>query len=120
MAKLCVPRAQVEKMLGDRIRTGKEIAAKIELAEVTAGYGDWLRLFAAWRNDTIAELNAAYEESDIALEFEDITAVPGGSSPQVIFGYTKGAAATGIWKLEKMIERLQRELPGSDERAEQG
>ena len=114
MAKLRVPRAQAEKMLGDRIRTGKEIAAKIEVAEVTAGYGDWLRLFVAWRNDTITELNVAYEENDIALDFEDITAIPEGSSPQVTFGYTKGAAATGIWKLEKMIERLPLALPGSD------
>jgi hypothetical protein len=116
MAKLRAPRAQVETMLGDRIRTGKEIAAKIQVAETTAGYRDWLHLFAGWRNDTIAELNAAYEESDVALEFEEITATPEGSSPQVTFGYTKGAVATGIWKLEKMIERLQLALPGRDDR----
>lgn len=70
MAKLRMPREQVENLLVERIRTGEDLAVKVEVAERTGGYRDWLHLFATWRNDTITQLKGAYEEKDIALEFE--------------------------------------------------
>jgi hypothetical protein len=59
MGQLLVPREQVKKVLVERIRIGKDLATKTEVAERTGGYRDWLHLFAVWRDDTIAELKAA-------------------------------------------------------------
>ncbi len=56
MAKLRVPREQVEKMLVERIRAGRDLDAKAVLAESTWGFRDWLHLFETWRVDTIAAL----------------------------------------------------------------
>ena len=117
MAKLRVPREQVEKMLAERIRAGKDLAAKTEVTEKTGGYRDWLHLFATWRDHTIAELKAAYEGKDIALEFELMTDTTERSSPQFTFEYRKSAVSQGIWKLEGLIERLQLTLPDSQDAA---
>ena len=85
MAKLRVPREQAESVLSKRIRAGEDLAAKIEVAERTGGYRDWLHLFATWRNDTITELKAAYGGRDIVLEFEAVTERTKRSSPRFTF-----------------------------------
>ena len=117
MAKLRVPREQVERVLGERIRAGEDIAAKVEVAEKTWGHRDWLHLFATWRNDTISELKAVYEGKDIALEFEAVTDSTERSSPQFTFEYRKTAVRSGIQKLESLIERLPLALPESQDPA---
>jgi uncharacterized protein (TIGR02391 family) len=115
MAKLRVPREQVEKVLGERIRAGKEVDAKAEVADKTGGYLDWLHLFATWRTNTIAALKAAYEGNDIAGEFEAVTETVERSSPRFTFDYRKSAVRWGIQKLEGLIERLQLALPESQD-----
>jgi uncharacterized protein (TIGR02391 family) len=115
MAKLRVPRERVEKVLVERIRAGEDVAAKVELAEGSGGYLDWLHLFATWRNDTITELKAAYEGKDIALEFEVVTDTTERSSPRFTFENRKTAVRWGIQKLESLIERLQLALPESQD-----
>jgi uncharacterized protein (TIGR02391 family) len=117
MAKLRVPREQVEKMLGEHIRAGETLAANVEIAERTSGYRDWLDLFAAWRNETITALKAAYEGKDIALEFEVFTETTERSSPRFTFEYRKTAIRSGIQKLESLIERLPLALPESQDPA---
>jgi uncharacterized protein (TIGR02391 family) len=115
MAKLRVPREQAESVLSKRIRAGEDLAAKIEVAERTGGYRDWLHLFATWRNDTITELKAAYEGKDISLEFEAVTDTTERSSPRFTFDYRKTAVRWGIEKLESLIDRLPLALPESED-----
>src|SRR5260370_41504334 len=52
MAKLLKPREEVKKAIDARIRAGKELTAKAEIAENTGGYKDWLFIFAKWREET--------------------------------------------------------------------
>jgi uncharacterized protein (TIGR02391 family) len=115
MPKLRMPREQVEKMLVERIRAGKDIAAKVEVAETTGGHRDWLHLFATWRNDTSAELKAAYEGNDISREFETFTETAERSSPRFTFDYRKTAVVSGVRWLEGLIERLTLALPESED-----
>jgi len=115
MAKLRVPREQVEKALVECIRAGEDLAAKAEIAKKTGGYRDWLHLFATWRDDTIAQLKAAYEGRDIAQEFGFVTDMTERSSPQYTFEYKQTPLRWGIQKLETLIERLQLALPESQE-----
>jgi uncharacterized protein (TIGR02391 family) len=117
MAKLRVPREQVEKVLVERIRAGEDVAAKVELAEATGGYRDWLHLFAAWRTGSIAELKAIYEGKETAMEFEFATETTERSSPSFTFEYRKGAVRDGIKKLESLIDRLPLALPESEDAA---
>jgi hypothetical protein len=42
MAKLLKPRGEVKKAIAARIRAGKDLGAKAEIAESTGGYEDWL------------------------------------------------------------------------------
>jgi uncharacterized protein (TIGR02391 family) len=117
MPKLRLSRAQVEKMLSERIRTGKEVEKNVEIAERTGGYRDWLHLFASWRDDTIAKLKAAYEGSEIAREFEMTTDTTERSSSYSTFEYRKTAVSSGIRHLEGLIDRLQLALPESEDAA---
>jgi uncharacterized protein (TIGR02391 family) len=115
MAKLRVPRERVEKMLDKRIRAGKDLDTKIKVAEKTRGYRDWLHILEVWRNDTITELQAAYEGRDIAFEFEAVTGTTEHSSPEITFEYSKTKVRYGIMQLEGVIERLQLALPESED-----
>ncbi len=115
MAKLRMQRERVEKVLAECIREGEDVAAKAEVAEKTGGYRDWLHLFATWRKDTITDLKAAYEGSEIAREFEAVTETMDRSSPQFTFEYRKSAISFGIHKLGSLIERLQLALPESED-----
>jgi uncharacterized protein (TIGR02391 family) len=115
MAKLRMPRDRVEKMLVERIRAGKDLEAKIKVAEKTGGYSDWLHVLEVWRDDTITELAAAYEGKDIAFEFEAVTGTAERSSPQFTFEYAKTKVSYGTTKLEGLIERLQLALPESED-----
>jgi uncharacterized protein (TIGR02391 family) len=115
MAKLRMPRERVETMLADRIRAGKDVAAKVEVAETAGGYRDWLHLFADWRNDTITELKAAYKGNEIAQEFEFATETTKRSSPRFTFESRKIAVGWGIQRLESLVERLDLALPDSQD-----
>jgi uncharacterized protein (TIGR02391 family) len=115
MAKLRVPRALVEKGLAERIRAGEDFDKKAEVAKRTGGCRDWLHLFATWRDDTIAEVKAAYEEKDIAQEFGFVTDTTERSSPQSTFEYRQIRLRYGIQQLESLIERLELALPESQD-----
>jgi len=115
MAKLRVPRGQVEKILGERVQAGEALAKKAEVAERTRGYRDWLHLFATWREDTIAELKAAYEGKDIPQEFGFATDTGERATPEFTFHYRKRAVRWGIDKLEALIERLELATPESQD-----
>ena len=69
MAKLLKPREEVKKAIAARIRAGKELTAKADVAERTTGYRDWLFLFATWREETLAMLDTLYHGKDIGQEF---------------------------------------------------
>jgi uncharacterized protein (TIGR02391 family) len=120
MARLRMPHERVEKMLVDGIRAGKDLDAKIKVAEKTGGYSDWLHLFEVWRENTITELKAAYEGNEIAFEFEAVTDRMERSSTQYTFENKKGAVSDGIRRLDGLIERLQLAIPESPDVAGMG
>jgi uncharacterized protein (TIGR02391 family) len=107
MAKLLKPREEVKKAIAARIRAGKELTAKADVAERTAGYRDWLFLFATWREETIAMLDTLYHGKDIGQEFYYATETSDHSSPMYAFPYRKTALQYGVDKLQSLIERLE-------------
>jgi len=117
MAKLRMPVERAGKALADRIQAGEDVAMKVELAKKTGGYRDWLHLFAAWRNASIAELKTIYEGKETAMEFEFATETMERSSPSSTFEYRKNAVRDGIQKLESLIERLPLALPQPEDAA---
>ena len=106
MATLQIPREQVKKMLVERIRAGKDVDAKAEVAEKNWRHRDWLDLFAKWRDDTITALKNAYEGRGIALEFEAVKETTERSTAQYTFEYRRSATKDGIRKLESLVEGL--------------
>jgi uncharacterized protein (TIGR02391 family) len=107
MAKLLKPREEVQKAIDARIRAGKELTAKAEIAENTGGYKDWLFIFAKWREETAAELTTLYEERDIGREFTAVTGTGEHSSPRFTFPYRKRALESGLFWLDLLIGRLE-------------
>jgi uncharacterized protein (TIGR02391 family) len=107
MAKLLKPREEVKKAIAARIRAGKKITAKAEIAERTGGYKDWLFIFAKWREETFNELTALYEERDIGQEFANITESGEHSSPSYTFPHKKSALELGLFWLDHLIVRLE-------------
>jgi hypothetical protein len=106
MAKLLVPREQVRKMLAERIRAAEDVDAKAEIAAKNWRHGDWLDLFAKWRDDTIKELLGAYEGRAIAQEFAMVTERSEGYSAQATFETRRLATRSGIRTLEGLLEGL--------------
>lgn len=113
MAKLLMPREEVKQALELRVRAGNDLTSKATVAERTAGYGDWLHLFAIWRETTIAELNRLYEGTDMAREFTIVTDVSEQSSPMYRFPRAQRHLKYGIQTLESLIERLELAVGGS-------
>ena len=107
MAKLLKPREEVKKAIATRIRVGKELTAKAEIAESTGGYKDWLFIFAKWRNETAADLTTLYEEREIGREFTAVTETSEYSSPMYTFPYRKNALDFGLSWLDRLIGRLE-------------
>jgi uncharacterized protein (TIGR02391 family) len=107
MAKLLKPRGEVKKAIAARIRAGKDLAAKAEIAENTGGYEDWLFIFAEWREETAAELTRLYEERDIGWKFTAVTETGEHSSPRFTFPYRKRALESGLFWLDQLIGRLE-------------
>ncbi len=56
MATLLMPREDVRHAIAGRIRAGKELVAKAEIADTTGRYEDWLHIVAKWREETAAGL----------------------------------------------------------------
>ncbi|MEA2376518.1 MAG: hypothetical protein QOD13_425 [Thermoleophilaceae bacterium] len=106
MAKLLKPRQEVKKGIETRIRAGKEIAAKADIAERTGGYEDWLALFANWRDETAAELTTLYDERDVGRDFTTVTGTREHSTPRFTFPHRRRALDTGLFWLDQLIERL--------------
>jgi uncharacterized protein (TIGR02391 family) len=115
MATLRVPRAQVEKMLDECIRTGQELTENARLAERTGGYRDWLDLFGHWRLKSLTALKAAYEGQEDANGFDFMTAVTERSASQRTFEDTKAKLNFGLLMLGQLVERLPLTLPQSQE-----
>jgi uncharacterized protein (TIGR02391 family) len=107
MAKLLKPREEVKKEIAARIRAGKDLTDKAEIAESTSGYRDWLYLYAKWREETIAVLDTLYQGKDIGWEFGYVTETSEHSSPLYTFPYRKTALHDGVNKLQSLIERLE-------------
>ena len=102
MAKVLKPRGEVKKAIVDRIRKGKDLAAKAEIAESTGGYEDWLFIFAKWREETAAELTTLYEERDIGRTFTAVTETAQHSSPRFTFPHSKAYRNRAFW-LDQLI-----------------
>ena len=107
MAKLLKPRGEVKKAIASCIRAGKDLTAKVEIAESTGGYEDWLFIFSKWREETAAELTKLYEERDIGREFTAVTETGEHSSPRFTFPHRKRALETGLFWLDQLIGRLE-------------
>jgi uncharacterized protein (TIGR02391 family) len=107
MAKVLKPRGEVKKAIADRIRAGKDLAGKAEIAESTGGYEDWLFIFAKWREETAAELTTLYEERDIGRTFTAVTETAEHSSPRFTFPHSKRVLETGLFWLDRLIGRLE-------------
>lgn len=101
MAKLLEPRGKVKKAIAARIRAGKDLIAKAEIAESTGGYDDWLFLFTKWREETAAELTTLYDERDIGREFTAVTETAEHSSPRFTFPHRKRALELGLFWLAR-------------------
>lgn len=106
MAKLLKSREEVRKVIDARIGTGKDLRDKAEIAESTGGYEDWLFIFAKWREETAAELTTVYEEREIGREFSAVTETGEHSSPRFTFPHRKRALESGLFWLDRLIERL--------------
>jgi len=106
MPKLLRPLGETKKAIAVRIRAGKDLAAKADVAERTGGYRDWLFAFTAWREETIAVLDTLYEGNDIGREVGYATETSEYSSPMYTFPYKKRALQSGVDKLQSLIERL--------------
>jgi len=106
MAKLLKPREEVEKAIAARIRAGKDLIAKADIAESTGGYKDWLILFANWREETADELTTLYKGKDIGREFTAVTETGEHSSPRFTFPHRKRALETGLFWLDRLSDRL--------------
>jgi hypothetical protein len=106
MPTLLKPREEVKKAIAGRIRAGNDLLAKADIAEGTGGYQDWLFLFARWREETAAELTTLYGERDIGRDFTAITGTAEYSSPRFTFPYRKRALESGLFWLDRLIERL--------------
>jgi Protein of unknown function (Hypoth_ymh) len=107
MAKLLKPREEVKKAIVARIRAGKDLTAKADIAASTGGYEDWLFIFAKWRDETADELTTLYEETDIGREFTAVTETGEHSSPRFTFPYRKNALELGLSWLDRLIGRLE-------------
>jgi uncharacterized protein (TIGR02391 family) len=107
MAKLLKPREEVKKAIAARIRAGKDLTTKAEIAESTGGYEDWLFIFAKWREETATELTTLYEDRDIGWEFTAVTRTGEYSSPRFTFPYRKNALESGLSWLDRLIGRLE-------------
>jgi uncharacterized protein (TIGR02391 family) len=107
MAKLRMPRDEVQQALEACVRGGNELIAKAEIAEATGGYRDWLQLVTAWRTETIAMLNRLYEGTDIGQEFAFTAEWSDRSSPTYTFPYAKMRLQDGVHKLQSLIGRLE-------------
>ena len=107
MSKLLKPRGEVKKAIAARIRAGKDLAAKAEIAESTGGYEDWLFIFAKWREETAAELTTLYEETDIGWKFTAVTETGEHSSPRFTFPHRKRALESGLFWLDQLVGRLE-------------
>lgn len=106
MAKLSKSREEVKKAIAACIRAGKKLTEKVEIAESSGGYKDWLYLFAKWHEETAAELTKLYEEGDIGREFTAITETSEYLSPRYTFPYRKRALESGLFWLDRLVRRL--------------
>ena len=107
MAKLLKPRGEVKKAITARIRAGKDLIAKAEIAESTGGYEDWLFIFAKWREETAAELTTLYEERDIGWQLTAVTETGDHSTPRFTFPHRKRALESGLFWLDQLLGRLE-------------
>ncbi len=107
MVTLLKPPEEVRKTIATRIRAGKNLIAKAEIAESTGGYEDWLFIFAKWRKETIAVLDTLYEEKDIERDFTAFTRTGEYSSPMHTFPHRKRALERGLSLLDDLIGRLE-------------
>jgi len=107
MANLLKPPEEVKEVITGRVRAGKELTAKAEIAESTGRYEDWLFIFANWREETAAVLDTLYEGKDIGEEFTAVTRSGEYSSPRFTFPYRKRALELGLSWLEDLIKGLE-------------
>ena len=107
MAKLLKPREEVKKAIAARIRAGKDLTAKAEVAESTGGYRDWLFIFAKWREETAAELDTLYEERDIGREFTAMSRRRESTHPRASLFHTGKEHSIGLFLADPLIGRLE-------------
>jgi uncharacterized protein (TIGR02391 family) len=108
MAKLLVPQGEAKQALERCVKAGNDLHnAKAAIAERTARFGDWLELFATWREKTIAELNRLYDGRDIAEEFEFATRVSEASSPRYTFPKANQELEYAIHRLKSLSDGLE-------------
>ncbi len=93
-------------MLDGCIRAGEELGSQAEIAEKWGGHGDWIHLFARWKERTIADLREVYDGDDVPSEFEFTTRTIERSSPRLTFPGAKSDLDLGLWKLHQLVERL--------------
>jgi uncharacterized protein (TIGR02391 family) len=107
MATLLVPRQEVRQALEACIRAGKGLTAKAERAEATGGHGDWLELVAKWRDETEAQLNRFYEDSEVGRVFASLSETTKGPTPALAFPVAKTYHGFAVSHLQSLIDRLE-------------
>lgn len=113
MAKLLRPREEVRKAIDARIRVGKDLVDKSDVAEGTGGYEDWLFLFENWRTQTASSLTELHDDREIARELTAITQSADHSSARFNFPHRKRALELGLFWLDRLIGRLEVAVGGS-------
>ena len=106
VATLLVPCEHVMAVLDECIRGGEELVSQAEIVENAGGHRDWIHLFARWREHTLAELRAVYDDDEVPLEFEAVTSTTEHSTPRLTFPYTKSTLELAVWHLRNLLKRL--------------
>jgi predicted nucleotide-binding protein len=107
MTKLLVSREQVNGVLLERIRIGEDLVTKEVVAKKAGGHRDWISLFADWRDHTMAELRAVYDDKVVPIEFEFATESVDTSSSLTDFSNKQESLDSGLKKLRDLIDRLE-------------
>lgn len=107
MATLKISRQQAAGVLAAGIERGNQLVRQAELAERSGGYSDWISLCSAWREETVAELEAVYVERDIGQRFGWRSETSERSSPSYTFPHKRTALNNGIENLKSLIDRLE-------------
>jgi uncharacterized protein (TIGR02391 family) len=106
MAKLLASRREVRQALHLCIQAGNALTSKADRAEATGGHGAWLELVAAWRDETTAQLNRLYEDSEVGRVFASLSKTSKYPTAAMTFPYAKMYHELAVTHLQSLSDQL--------------